>query len=152
MATQVPQSEWGGICNAFYSITWGFTLSFAQCSIGLQVSSIQCGEDSTGKGHQQARVFKGHLWGWLLQLSLWSLCLKCFSPICQHSSHPYFIQVSAQKSPYSRGFLSTLSYDGTPSTILSLSSLSLFHFFLEYILQTYFFLISSLPPTPTSEL
>lgn len=98
MATQVPQSEWGGICNAFYNITWGFTLSFAQCSAGLQVSSIQCGEDSTGKGYQQARVFKGHLWGWLLQLSLGSLCLKCFSPRIRETRNGKLLQESGKSS------------------------------------------------------
>lgn len=120
MVTQVLQSEWGGICNAFYNITWGATLSFSQRSTGLQVSSINVERTPLGQRYQQARVFKGHLWGQLFQLFLWSFCLKCFPPRCQHSSRPYFFQVSAQNSPYSRGFRSTLSYDGIPPTILSL--------------------------------
>lgn len=153
MATQVPQSEWGGICNTFYNITWGVTLSFAQCSTGLQVSAIQCGEDSTGTGITAGKSLQGSPLRLAIPIILMDTLPKMFFP-----------QMPAQLSPIlHRGLCSKVTLLKRLSLIsllwwhpshhsITFSSLNLFHFSLQYILQTYLFLISSQPPTPTSEL
>lgn len=102
-------------------------------------------ETTLKNGYQKVRILGGHLGGWLPQCPL----LEYSSFECLQGSQPHFIQVSAQKPSYQRGFPWALSQNGTPSNVPLLSFYPASFFLRVRItsttLYTYLFIICSPP-------